>query len=108
MQIVPLRPVPNQIVSVTLNDQSCQIQVTQKSTGLFVTLWVNNALVIGGVICETDNVIVRSAWLGFSGDLAFEDTQPTPAGPTDPFSDGIGSRFFLCYFPPAELPLGLS
>lgn len=108
MQIVPLRPIPNQIVSVDLDGQACQIQITQKATGLFAFLYVNNALVIGGVLCETSNVIVRSAWLGFNGDLAFEDIQPTPLDRSDPFSDGIGSRFFLCYYPAAELPPGLN
>lgn len=107
MLIVPLQPVPSQLVNVTLNEQACQISVRQLGTGLFVDLYINDALVIGGVIAETSNVIVRSAYLGFSGDLAFIDVQPTPV-PTDPFYSGIGTRFFLSYLAPSELPPGVS
>lgn len=108
MLIIPLQPVPSQIVSVSLSDQACQIAVAQKSTGLFLDLYVNNALVIGGVICENRNVIVRSAYLGFIGDLAFFDMQPPPADPADPFASGLGTRFILGYLFPSELPPGVA
>ncbi|MDR3533947.1 MAG: hypothetical protein P4L90_25705 [Rhodopila sp.] len=102
--VVPLQPVPSQTVTVTLNNQACQINVYQLSTGLFVDLLVNNVLIIGGVIGEDRNVIVRSVYLGFSGDIAFIDTQ----GTEDPVSTGLGQRFFLMYFYPADLPAGLA
>jgi len=100
MLIVPLQPVPRQLVNITLADQACQIVVAQKSTGIFLDLYVNDALVIGGVICENLNVIVRSLYLGFIGDLAFFDI----GGKSDPFYSLIGTRFFLGYFTPAEVP----
>lgn len=99
MQIVPLKALPNQTVSVILNDQTCQINVYQTNFGLFVDLFKNNELVIGGVIAENQNRIVRSAYLGFNGDLSFIDTQ----GSSDPEYSGIGTRFYLSYFLPGEL-----
>ena len=100
MQVVPLQPLPSQTVAISLNGQNCQINVYQKSTGLYLDLYVNTALIIGGVLCENLNRIVRDAYLGFSGDLAFNDTQ----GTDDPIFSGIGTRFFLDYFLPSELP----
>lgn len=103
MQIVPLQAIPNQAVTANLNNQVCQINVYQKIQGLFVDLYVNNALIIGGVIAENLNRIVRSLYLGFSGDLAFIDNQ----GTDDPNYLGLGpttsSRFSLAYLSPDEL-----
>lgn len=104
MQTIPLQPVPSQTVWVLLNQQPCQINVYSKGGYLFCDLYVNDALIIGGVICWNDNVIVRDAYLGFIGDLAFNDTQ----GNTDPVYTGLGSRYVLTYLAPADLPTGLA
>lgn len=105
MQIIPLQAVPNQAVSVTLGTQVSQVNVYQKSTGLFIDLYVDNNLVIGGVICQNLNRIVRSLYLGFQGDLAFIDNQ----GDTVPYYTGLGTRYSLAYLEPADLcPVGLS
>jgi hypothetical protein len=93
MQIIPLQAVPSQAVTVNLGGQNCQVNVYQKSTGLFCDLYVNNVLIIGGVICQNLNRIVRSAYLGFTGDLFFADQH----GTDDPEYTGIGSRFLLYY-----------
>ena len=99
MVIIPLQAVPSQAVSVTLGTQISQINVYQKLPGLFIDLYVDNVLVIGGVICQNLNRIVRSAYLGFSGDLAFIDNQ----GDTDPVFTGLGTRYSLAYLSPADL-----
>lgn len=104
MLVIPLQPVPSQTITVNLAGQACQINVYTLTTGLYVDLLVNDALVIGGVIALNANVIVRSAYLGFIGDIAFLDTQ----GDTDPVYTGLGSRYILGYFSPSELPAGLS
>lgn len=100
MLIVPLQPLPSQVVSVLLANQPCLIELDQKSTGMFLNLYVNDALIIGGVVCENLNRIVRSAYLGFVGDLAFVDTE----GASDPVYTGLGSRFNLAYIEQSELP----
>lgn len=103
-QIIPLQATPSQTVSVALNNQACQINVYTLSDGLtdnlYVDLYVNNTLIIGGVVAWNLNVIVRNSYLGFIGDLAFYDTQ----GEEDPSYDGLGSRFVLMYLFPSDLP----
>ena len=101
MLIVPLNANPNQTLTVGLGNQACQLDVYQKSGGLFMDVYVNNALIIAGVIAENLNRIVRSKYLGFSGDFVFVDTQ----GSDDPVYTGLGTRWQLLYFAPADLAL---
>ena len=54
---------------------------------------------MAGVICQDRNRLVRSAYLGFAGDLMFEDLR----GTDDPTADGLGSRFQLVYLDASEL-----
>ena len=108
MQIIPIQPIPAQVLSASLNQQATQIVIRQKTTGVFVDVYVDDALIVGGVIALNCNVIVRSAYLGFVGDIAFVDTQATPLGPTDPVFTGFGDRFVLAYFLPSELPMGVA
>lgn len=102
MLTVPLQATPAQRVSVQLGGQACQITVYQKAFGLYIDLYVNDALIIGGVICENLNRIVRDLYLGFLGDLTFIDTQ----GDGDPEYSGLGDRYQLLYLTPEELPEG--
>lgn len=103
MLIIPLQAAPSQVIDVDLAGQVCRIEVYQRDTGLYLNLY--NAAVqppslyIGGVICENLNRIVRSLYLGFSGDLVFADTQ----GDEDPIFTGLGTRFLLGYLTAAEL-----
>lgn len=100
---IPLIAVPSQTVTITLNSQACRINVyvlgPTEFSHLFVDLLVNDNLIIGGVIAQNLNRIVRDAYLGFFGDLAFVDTQ----GNDDPVYTGLGSRWSLLYFFPADL-----
>lgn len=93
MLVVPLQPVPDQVETVQLGGQSCRLRVFQMSTGLYADIYINDALVVGGVACLNANRLVRAAYLGFVGDLAFFDTQ----GSSDPDFTGLGDRFILMY-----------
>jgi hypothetical protein len=97
--IIPLKAVPSQFVTVQLGGQNCQINVYQRFYGVFVDLYIDNAIVIAGVPAKNLCLIVRSAYLGFSGDIAFVDTQ----GSTDPVYTGIGTRYLLTYWAASEL-----
>jgi hypothetical protein len=99
MLIVPLQAIPNQTLTITLASQVTQINVYQTAFGLFMDVFLENTLIIGGVICENLNRIIRSAYLGYSGDFAFIDTQ----GSSDPEYSGLGVRYFLAYLTSAEL-----
>ncbi len=99
MLIVPTAPLANQTFTVLLANQPCRIDLVQKSNGMFLTLYVNDVLIVAGVICQDRNRLVRSAYLGFIGDLEFRDT----GGTADPVYTGLNSRFFLCYLEAADI-----
>ncbi len=96
---VPIQAVPSQTFAVVLANQSCRINLYTKRQGLFVDLYVNNAPIVTGVIALDANLIVRDAYLGFIGDLAFFDTQ----GADDPTYLWLGSRYVLLYLEAADL-----
>lgn len=102
MLIIPTQPLPNQTLQVQLDGQACTINLYQQSYGLYCDLYVNGVLIIGGVICENLNRIVRSLYLGFGGDLIVGDTQ----GTSDPLYWGLGSRWLLAYLEESDLPAG--
>lgn len=99
MLIVPLVPVPAQTLTVQLANQPCTITVCQRTTGIFVDLSVNDAPIITSVIGQNRNRIVRDAYLGFLGDLAFFDLQ----GEEDPYYTGLGDRWVLGYLTTEDL-----
>ena len=104
MQLVPLQPLPSQLISIILNDQACVLKVYQKFFGLFIDMYVSEELIIGGVICRDRNRIVRSDYLGFVGDFAFFDM----LGNHDPEFSSLGNQFLLAYLNPDDLTaLGL-
>ena len=114
-QLVPLTDAPYQSVSVTLGGQNCTINVYTKSINVpidppgsiatdpnpvyentnpvWVDLYVNDALVIGGVIARDGVSITYDTYLGFIGDISINDT--SGAG-EDPF--GVPFRL-----PPPDL-----
>lgn len=97
--IIPLRAVPNQTLTTVLANQNCRINIYQKFWGLFLDLAVGNTPIVRGVICQNDNLLIRYAYLGFLGDLAFVDMQ----GTNDPDYTGLGSRYQLAYLEVADL-----
>lgn len=99
MKRIPLQPVAAQALSVVLSGQNCQISVYQKNTGVYLDLEVDNSPIVTTVLCHDRVRLVRSAYLGFVGDLTFVDTQ----GHADPEYQGLGTRFVLAYMEPLEL-----
>jgi len=99
MRKIPLRAVPSQSLSVVLAGQSCQINVYEKSTGMYLDLFVNHQPIVTTALCHDRVRIVREGYRGFLGDLAFIDTR----GHADPEYTGLGDRFILTYLEAAEL-----
>jgi hypothetical protein len=99
MLIVPVQTLPSQTVQVQIGQQAVQLNIYQQTFMLAMDVYVNGVLIVGGVICQNLNRIIRSLYLGFNGDFAFFDTQ----GTTDPVYTGLGSRYLLGYFDADEL-----
>ncbi|MFT8720030.1 phage baseplate plug protein [Acetobacter sp.] len=91
--IVPLNAVSYQSIKTTLSGVSVQINLQQRGTGLYATIWLSGTMKCAGVLCQDRTWLVRYPYLGFSGDLAFVDTQ----GTSDPTYDGLGARYQLVY-----------
>ncbi len=109
MLVIPTKPVANQSLGVVLAGQPCTINVYSKGqfdyAGLYVDLYVNNGLILGGALGVLGVRIVRSAYLGFVGDLAFFDTNTQT--PANPLFSGLGSRWFLAWLDPV-LDVGIA
>jgi hypothetical protein len=113
MQIIPINDAPNQQIKATLAAQNCLINLYQLDNTsvaandpeitatqvLYMDVYVGLTLIIGGVVCQNENRIVRNTYLGFIGDLAFYDTM----GSNDPTSPGLGTRYQLCYLELSDL-----
>ncbi|HBX8018331.1 TPA: hypothetical protein MIH01_13120 [Klebsiella pneumoniae] len=93
MQEISLSPSLSQKVYVTLGGQNCAIKLHQRSTGLYIDLYVDDTAVMQGVLCLNCIYLVRYKYLGFNGDLIFVDTK----GDSNPVYDEIGTRFKLYY-----------
>ena len=96
---IPIRAVPNQLLSVAVGGQNCQLKLAQKESGLFCSVYVDNILLIGGVVCQNKNRILRDAYFQFVGDLAFYDLQ----GESDPDYLRLGTRFLLLYLEASDI-----
>ena len=99
MLLIPIVDTFSQSVSAQLGGQSCTLSLYQKSIGFYCDVYVNDTLIIGGVLCHDQNLIVRDLYLGFVGDLMFLDTQ----GNDDPSSPGLGTRWQLYYLDAADV-----
>ena len=100
MQTIQVEAVPNQTVTVLLAGQLTQLNIYTMSDGLlYMDVLLNNVVIVSGVLCLNNNLIVRSISSGFLGDFIFTDTQ----GNTDPYYTGLGTRFQLLYLTASEV-----
>jgi len=93
IQFIPISAVAAQTFTIQLGSQNCLINIYQKNTGLFFDLVINGNPCVTTVLCLNLVGLVREAYYGFDGQLAFFDTQ----GTSDPTYDGLGSRYQLIY-----------
>lgn len=115
MLVIPTLAVPSQTLTVALAGQRCALALYERRDytvpyggaarppggvdyppALYLDLLLNDAPVVLGVLCLQGVLLVRDAYLGFIGDLAFFDLQ----GTVNPFGDGLGTRFYLAFLEP--------
>lgn len=99
MQVIPLSSVPSQSLSVNLDGQPCQIAVYTETTGLYLDLSVNQVVLMTSILCRDRVRLVREKYLGFLGDLVFEDI----TGSSDPVYTGLGTQYQLVFLSQSEL-----
>jgi len=101
MQTIPLQTVPSQSVKSVLGGQNVQIDIYQKTQGIFVNVISDEVEIVSGVLAHDAVGIVCREYTGFVGNLLFNDTQ----GRSDPTYDGLGTRFELLYLNDVEYDL---
>ena len=90
---VPVMAIPNQKLTTELNAQNCQIQLRQIGPALMCSLSVDDQVVFYNSICGNHARVGQFKSNLFSGALFFVDT----LGDTDPYYDGLGTRYKLFY-----------
>lgn len=70
--IIPLEAYPNQSLTVILNKQKCFITIKQKTTGVFISVEVDNKVMIVGQIALDKEPVLFEDYRGFKGTLIFE------------------------------------
>lgn len=91
--VIPLNAVASQSVKVLLSSRSVQLDIKQRSTGLFMDVYLDGTLKLAGVICQNKNWIVQKSYFGLPGDMKFIDQE----GDNDPEYSGLGDRYVLMY-----------
>jgi hypothetical protein len=96
---VPLQPVPNQTLAITLAQQPVQLAVRQNAGQLYLDLVLRGESIVRTRICrDRQRLLLDAQYRGFVGDFAFVDTQ----GTEDPKYTGLGSRWQLYYIEAGE------
>ena len=91
---------PNQTLTAMLAAQLTQLNIyTLLDGNLYMDVAVNKIAIITGVLCRNNNRIVRGAYLGFTGDFVFVDTQ----GSNNPVYSGLGARYQLAYLSASDV-----
>jgi len=102
MMQVPLQPVPNQTLAITLARQAAQIALRQNGANIYFDLLLNNEYIVRTRICrDRQRLLLDAAYKGFVGDFVFIDTQGED-NPSYRGLGGVGSRFQLIYLEAGE------
>lgn len=112
MQLVPLTAVPSQLVQAVLNGQSVSLSIYQlgmaPATDLYCDLTSNGTPIVNCRKCRAFSgspteaapfLLLDAGYWGFQGDFLFIDSE----GDEDPQYSGLGSRWQLIYYSPADL-----
>lgn len=105
---IPIQPVPNQSLTVVVNQINCKINLNTRTKPnyfnldldleerefvLYFDLEANSSSITRATICENLTPLIKQDYLGFSGNFIFVDLE----GDSNPFYEGLGSRFRLLY-----------
>ena len=101
MLLIPIQPVPSQILATMLNGQNCQLFIRKLGSNLFVDINSNGVDIVTTVIARDMVPLVCIEYTGFSGNIIFMDLQ----GKSDPEYTGLGTRFILLYLTQSEYEL---
>lgn len=99
MQRIPIQPVSNQTLAVTLARQNVQLALRQMDGDLYITVTRGTESIVRTRICrDRQRLLQNMKYRGFVGELVFVDLH----GSDDPVWPGLGSRYQLFYLEAGE------
>lgn len=99
MQIIPLTPIPAQIIYCILEGQNVAINLYQKDNKMYMDLFNNGENIFKTFRVLTGVNMIRQIYYGFIGGIVMIDTQ----GFEDPQYEGLNSRWILVYLNESEV-----
>lgn len=90
---IPVSTTASQTFNVIISGTVFRLDIYQRSTGLYMNVWVSGTRVVAGAICQNLNPVMHADYLGLGGDFVWVDTQ----GYDDPTYDELGSRYILTF-----------
>ena len=99
---VPLSALPNQEVSIELNEQDCTIQVRQLGKYTYLTLWRGSTLIIENAICMPGIAILQGYIQNFEGNFVLVHSSDNNNQQLSDYRE-LGSRFLLLYVTQEEI-----
>lgn len=91
---IPVKAIPNQVLSVVLNDQNCTINLYQRGDFLYMDLTVDGVEVRRGAVCLPCITVPAYGSPDFNGILFFADMT---GGTEPPNYTGLNDRWRLFY-----------
>ena len=88
---IPLLQIPAQKLTIALGGQQCIIALRQRSSGLYLSLTVDDVPILSNALCVDRSQHYRQ---GFTGSLFFYDTTREQR---DPYYTGLGTDYLLIY-----------
>lgn len=90
---IPLSSLPAQSLRVSLSGQSMRVDVQQRESGLYLSLYRADTPIVLNRLCRDRTWLIRETYLDAPGDLTFMDL----IGQSDPDYTGLTDRFMLIY-----------
>lgn len=94
---------PNQEFSVMLNDQPCTIQLRQLGDYLYLSLTVEQQIIVQSAICMIGMLILQNRHKGFNGNFVLIDSISPPDHQEQANWQELDSRFKLFYLTDLEV-----
>ena len=90
---IPLKPIPSQSLTISLNGQQCYIKVFSKNDEVFIDLTVNEIIICQGILCTKNVIILPNDSFSFTGILYFTSQENSE----NPDYTTFGDKWFLQY-----------
>jgi restriction endonuclease S subunit len=97
MLIIPIQPIPNQNIRLTVNGQACEINLRQQNTGIYFSLVSDGTSICNSVLCQ--NAAPLNSQFSFNGVFVLFDVESNEK----PDYSRLGTKWVLYYLEAGEI-----